>query len=184
MSGNLSCNGNGNVTLPLSEDDVARQLRPLEDASMLPPAAFVDQDVFDWEMKNLFADGWICLGHVSQVNEQGKFIRREIGPDSVVVVGGENGEPHAFLNVCRHRGARLIEEADGEVKRRLQCPYHAWSYALDGSLVAAPHMDGVENFDKSCFGLIPVRLAILGGLVLVDLSGEAPEPDAHVGELI
>ncbi|HNH86436.1 MAG TPA: aromatic ring-hydroxylating dioxygenase subunit alpha [Solirubrobacterales bacterium] len=170
--------------LPLSPDDVARALRPLEHASMLPPAAFVDQAVFEWEQKHLFHDGWICLGHVSQVSEQGKFIRREVGPDSVVVIGGEGGRPHAFLNVCRHRGARVIEEADGQVKRRLQCPYHAWSYALDGTLVAAPHMDGVEDFDKSCYGLIPVRMATIGGLVLVDLGGEAPEPDAHVGELI
>jgi len=175
---------NGVGTLPLSPDDVARALRPLETASMLPPAAFVDEGVFEWEMRHLFHDGWICLGHVSQVDEQGKFIRREIGPDSVVVVGGEDGRPHAFLNVCRHRGARVVEEADGRVKRRLQCPYHAWSYALDGSLVAAPHMDGIEDFDKSCFGLIPVRLATLGGLILVDLGGDAPEPDAHVGELI
>ncbi|MCB0830744.1 MAG: aromatic ring-hydroxylating dioxygenase subunit alpha, partial [Solirubrobacterales bacterium] len=175
---------NGSGSLPLSPEDVALALRPLETASMLPPAAFVDQEVFDWEMKNLFHDGWICLGHVSQVDGQGKFIRREIGPDSVVVVGGEDGRPHAFLNVCRHRGARVIEEADGQVKRRLQCPYHAWSYALDGTLVAAPHMEDVEDFDRSCYGLIPVRLATLGGLVLVDLGGEAPEPDAHVGDLI
>lgn len=176
--------GNGNGGLPLSPDDVARALRPLEKASMLPPAAFVDRAVFDWEMEHLFAGGWICLGHVSQVNERGKFIRREIGPDSVVVVGGDDGEPHAFLNVCRHRGARVIEQADGKVRRRLQCPYHAWSYALDGSLVAAPHMDGVEDFDPSCYGLIPVRLATLGGLILIDLGGNAAEPDMHVGDLI
>ena len=179
-------NGNKNefAGLPLDADDVARSLRPLETASMLPPAAFVDQGVFDWEMKNLFLGGWICLGHISQVADQGRFIRREMGPDSIVVVGGEHGRPHAFLNVCRHRGARVVVEAEGKVKRRLQCPYHAWSYALDGSLVAAPHMDEIEDFDKSCFGLIPVRMAVLGGLILVDLSGEAPEPDAHVGELI
>lgn len=177
-------NGRGNGSLPLDPDEVARALRPLESASMLPPAAFVDEGVFEWEMDHLFSAGWVCLGHVSQVGEQGKFIRREIGADSVVVIGGEDGAPHAFLNVCRHRGARVIEQADGRVRRRLQCPYHAWSYALDGSLVAAPHMDGVEDFDRSCFGLIPVRLAVLGGLVLVDLGGEAPDPDAHVGQLI
>ncbi|OJU94693.1 MAG: hypothetical protein BGO23_02940 [Solirubrobacterales bacterium 67-14] len=176
--------GNRNGTLPLNPADVGRALRPLETASMLPPAAFVDQEVFDWEMKHLFHDGWICLGHISQVSEQGKFIRREMGPDSVVVVGGEDGHPHAFLNVCRHRGARVVEASDGQVKRRIQCPYHAWSYALDGSLVAAPHMDGVDDFDKSCYGLIPVRLATLGGLILVDLGGEAPAPDQHVGNLI
>ena len=78
--------------------------------------------------------------------------------------------PRAFLNVCRHRGARIVEEAEGQVRKRLRCPYHSWSYGLDGSLRAAPHMDGVEDFDFSCWGLIPVRLAVVGGLVLIDLS--------------
>ena len=59
---------------------------------------------------------------------------REIGLDSVVVIGGEDGRPRAFLNVCRHRGARVVTEPEGRVKRRLRCPYHAWSYGLDGSL--------------------------------------------------
>ena len=58
---------------------------------------------------------------------------REIGADSVVVIGGEDGRPRAFLNVCRHRGARLVEEAEGSVRKRLRCPYHAWSYDLDGA---------------------------------------------------
>ena len=79
---------------------------------------------------------------------------REIGRDSVVVIGGEDGRPRAFHNVCRHRGARLITEAEGSVKRRLRCPYHAWSYDLDGALRASPHMDGVEGFDPSCNGLV------------------------------
>ena len=88
---------------------------------------------------------------------------REIGTDSVVVIGGEDGRPRAFLNVCRHRGARLIEEAEGSVRRRVQCPYHGWSYGLDGELKARPHMDGVEDFDTSCWGLMPVRVATVGG---------------------
>ena len=62
--------------------------------------------------------------------------------------------PRAFLNVCRHRGARLVEEPEGQVRKRLRCPYHAWSYDLDGELRAAPHMDGVEDFDYSCIGLL------------------------------
>ena len=75
---------------------------------------------------------------------------REIGSDSVVVIGGEDGSPRAFLNVCRHRGAPARSRSEGKVKRRLRCPYHAWSYGLDGELQAAPHMDGVEDFDHSC----------------------------------
>ena len=149
---------------------------------MLPPRAFAAEDVFEWEMDEIFR-GWICVGHASQVSSPGSYVAREIGTDSVVVIGGRESRPYAFLNVCRHRGARIVEDAEGSVRRRLRCPYHAWSYDLDGSLQAAPHMDGVEDFDTSCWGLIPVRVATIGGLVLVDLSGEAPDPHEHVGEL-
>jgi glycine betaine catabolism A len=168
--------------LPFDAAELAETLRPPEQATMLPPAAFTDASVFEWELANLFS-GWICVGHVSQVAEQGSFLMREIGLDSVVVIGGEDGRPRAFHNVCRHRGARVVNEPEGRVRRRLQCPYHAWSYGLDGSLQAAPHMDGVEDFDRSCYGLVPVRLAMVGGLLLVDLGGEAPDPADHVGEL-
>lgn len=171
-------------SLDLDPEAVRRTLAPLERASMLPPRAFTSQAVFEWEIENVFAGSWICLGHASQVAQQGQYLMREIGGDSVVVVRGEDGELRAFLNVCRHRGARIVEDGEGRVKRRLQCPYHAWSYGLDGSLVAAPHMDEIEDFDFSCFGLMPVRLAVVGGLILVNLDGEAGEPEGWVGDLI
>ena len=82
--------------------------------------------------------GWICVGHVSPSTEPGRFLIREIGRDSVVVIGGEDGRPRAFLNVCRHRGARLVDEGEGQVRRRLRCPYHAWSYDLEGELARRP----------------------------------------------
>lgn len=169
--------------LDLDPGEVARTQAPLERATMLPPPAFVDDDVFAWELENIFR-GWVCVGHLSSVDEPGKYVVRELGPDSVVVIGAEDGRPRAFLNVCRHRGARIVEDVEGKVRRRLRCPYHAWSYGLDGSLRAAPHMDGVEDFDFSCWGLIPVRLAVRGGLVLIDLSGDAVEIDEHVGDLL
>ncbi len=177
-------NAGAPVRLDLDPEDVRRTLAPLEKASMLPPRAFTAQSVFEWEIENVFTDGWICFGHTSQVSSQGQYLMREIGDDSVVVVCGEDGKVRAFLNVCRHRGARIVEDGEGEVKRRLQCPYHAWSYGLDGSLIAAPHMDGIEDFDFSCFGLIPVRLAVVGGLILVNLSGDAEEPESWVGDLV
>ena len=149
---------------------------------MLPPAAFADPSVLDWEIDNLFR-GWICFGHASSVAEPGRYVMREIGPSSVFVLGGEDGVPRAFLNVCRHRGARLVEESAGEVRKRIQCQYHSWSYGLDGTLVAAPHMSEVEDFDRSCFGLLEVRSAVVGGLLLVDLSGEAGDPAEHLGDL-
>ena len=149
---------------------------------MLPPAAFADPSVLAWELDNLFG-GWICFGHASAVAEPGSYLMREVGLSSVFVLGGEDGSPRAFLNVCRHRGARLVEDTAGKVRRRIQCQYHSWSYDLDGHLVAAPHMDEVEDFDRKCFGLLEVRSAVVGGLLLVDLSGEAGDPGEHVGEL-
>jgi Rieske 2Fe-2S family protein len=172
------------AALPLDSAQVSETLRPLEQATMLPPAAFTDPAVLDWEVENLFCEGWICLGHISQVDEPGKFLMRELGRESVVVIGGEDGRPRAFHNVCRHRGARIVTDEAGQVNRRLRCPYHAWSYDLDGALRAAPHMDGVEGFDPSCTGLAPVRLSTLGGLILVDLGGEAPDPAEHIGDLL
>jgi Rieske 2Fe-2S family protein len=170
-------------TLTLDPREIALTQQPLKRATQLPPAAFTDRSVFEWELENIFR-GWVCAGHVSAVDEPGKFVVREVGPDSVVVVGGEDGRPRAFLNACRHRGARIVEEREGKVRRRLRCPYHAWSYGLDGELKAAPHMDGIEDFDFSCWGLIPVRLAVVGGLVLIDLSTEAPDAAEHVGDLV
>ncbi len=170
-------------SLDLDPRDVALTQQPVERATMLPPAAFVDPGVFDWELDEIFR-GWVCAGHVSAVDEPGKFVVRELGADSVLIIGGEDGRPRALLNVCRHRGARLVEEPQGRVRKRLRCPYHAWSYDLQGELRAAPHMDEVEDFDFACNGLLGVRLAVVGGLVLIDLSGDAREPSEHVGDLL
>jgi glycine betaine catabolism A len=171
------------IPLTLDPEGVAETLKPLERASMLPPRAFIDEGVFEWELEHVFR-GWVCAAHLSAVGEPGKFVMREIGTDSVVVIGGEDGRPHAFLNVCRHRGARVLSDAEGSLRRRIQCPYHGWSYGFDGELKNSPHMDGVEDFDGSCYGLMPVRVAVEGGLVLVDLGGRAPAAGDHVGELV
>ncbi len=149
---------------------------------MLPPASFADPAVLSWEIERLYA-GWVCLGHASLVAEPGSYLMREIGETSVFALAGEDGAPRVFLNTCRHRGSRLVEKSEGEVRRRIQCPYHGWSYGLDGSLAAAPHMDEVENFDRTCFGLIEVRSSVVSGLLLADLSGEAGDPVEHVGDL-
>jgi glycine betaine catabolism A len=174
--------GDTRTALDLDPRDVEATLEPLERATMLPPRAFADPGVFEWELERIFG-GWICVGHASLVAQAGSYVMRDCGGQSVVVMGGEAGGPHAFLNVCRHRGARLISEAEGSVSRRLVCPYHAWSYGLDGELKNARHMDDVEDFDVSCWGLIPVRAATAEGLVFVDPSGEAPDIADHVGEL-
>ncbi len=186
MSGSPNGNGyasaNGGPRLPLDPADVGRTMVPVERATMLPPAAFTDPAVLDWELEHIFS-GWVCMGHVSAVAEQGSYLMREIGATSVFAMRGGDGEVRAFLNTCRHRGSRIMTETEGQVRKRIQCPYHAWSYDLEGKLVAAPHMGEVEDFDRSCWGLLEVRSAVIGGLLLIDLSGVAPDPLGHVGEI-
>jgi Rieske 2Fe-2S family protein len=170
------------TTLPLTARDLERTLRPLERATMLPGAAFTDPRVFDWELASLFRGGWICVGHVDRVRERGEYAMVEVGRESAFVVADDDGVPHAFLNTCRHRGSRIVDDPEGRVGR-LRCPYHAWTYRFDGSLRNAPHTDGIEDFDPGCYGLKAVRTAVVEGLVLIDLSGEAPPAGEHVGEL-
>jgi Rieske 2Fe-2S family protein len=170
------------VPLPLNAADIERTRAPLERATMLPGAAFTDPDVLEWERANLFRGGWVCAGHVDQVRERGQYLMLDVAGESVMVIADDDGLPRAFLNTCRHRGARLVFMPEGKV-RRLQCPYHAWTYGLDGSLRSAPFTDGLEDFDPACFGLHSVRLAVVEGLLLLDLSGDAPSPHEHVGDL-
>src|SRR4051794_5272560 len=171
-----------NPPLPLCAAEIERTLLPLEQATQLPGAAFTDPTVLRWERANVFGSGWICCGHVEQVSARGQYLSIEVGGESVLVVGDDDGLPRAFLNTCRHRGARLVDDAAGTL-RRLQCPYHAWTYGFDGTLKSAPFTDGLEDFDPRCFGLHEVRLAVVEGLLLLDLSGEAPSAAAYVGDL-
>jgi Rieske 2Fe-2S family protein len=170
------------MELPLLAADVERTRLPLEQATQLPRAAFTDAAVLEWELASFFRGGWVCAGHANQVSQRGDYLTLEIGSDSILVVADDEGVPRALNNVCRHRGARLVEEPEGRL-RRLQCPYHAWSYGFDGRLRSAPFTEGLDDFDPACNGLAPVRLAVVEGLVLLDPSGVAPSPHEHVGDL-
>ena len=172
---------NGSVSLPLRRGEVEETTKPLMRARMLPAAAFTDPGVLDWELERIF-DRWICAAHVSALAVPGDFVARELGSESFFVIAGEDGEARAFYNVCRHRGSRLLE-GTGRAKRLVRCPYHAWAYGFDGGLRAAPHTEGLEDFDPACNGLRQIRTAVIGGLVLVDLSGRATDPGEHLGDL-
>ena len=100
-------------TLPLSIGELQRTREPLERATALPQAAFTDPRVLDWELEHVFMGGWIGVGHVDQVRERGDYVMVELGRESVFVVADDDGVPHAFLNTCRHRGARIVQDARG-----------------------------------------------------------------------
>jgi len=151
-----------------------------------PWAWYTDREVFEREQERIFARAWQYVGHAGQVANVGDFFTANAGRVPVVVTRADDGL-HALLNVCRHRGS-LVAEGSGN-RRTLQCPYHAWTYALDGTLRAAPRSD----FDLAECPLASLRLETWGPFLFVNPDGEAEplletlaeipsliDPDAYV----
>jgi Rieske 2Fe-2S family protein len=130
------------------------------------------------EQDRIFLRRWLCAAREEQIPTPGDYVVRAIGTESVIILRDRAGTVRAFHNVCRHRGTRLCEESRGRFASTIQCPYHAWTYALDGRLVGAPSMDGVDDFDKGAYPLHAVALALWEGFVFICLA-ERPEPFAE-----
>jgi len=143
-------------------------------ARTLPQQYFVSLDVFADEQTRIFAREWICVGHQSQIAKSGDYFLQVVAGESLIIVRDRAGVIHGFYNVCRHRGTRLCEETIGHFGA-IQCPYHAWTYGLDGRLAGAPHMDEVAGFNKTDYSLYSVNLALWEGFIFVSLSGN-PTP--------
>jgi Rieske 2Fe-2S family protein len=139
-------------------------------ARTLPQAYFVSPEIYAREQERIFAQQWLCVGHQSEIAEHGRFFVQEVAGESLVILRDSSGQARAFYNVCRHRGTRLCEDKRGQFHETLQCPYHAWTYALDGRLVGAPHMDKVEGFDKADYSLHAVPMALWEGFIFVNLA--------------
>ena len=132
---------------------------------------YCDPALFKADLASVFGNQWLLAGHVSQIPETGDFFLFEIGGESIIVVREDENRINAFFNVCRHRGSRICLEAAGR-KRLLVCPYHAWSYALDGRLKSARLMP--DEFDANKFGLHPCHIQLFEGLIFLNLEPEAP----------
>ncbi|MFC9225943.1 aromatic ring-hydroxylating dioxygenase subunit alpha [Streptomyces hygroscopicus] len=140
----------------------------------LPGHWYTAPGVFRREQEHLFEAMWCCAVRGAELDRPGAFRTVRVGRESVLITRNRRGEPRAFLNVCRHRGARLCTEESGTVRRSLQCPYHAWTYDLDGRLTAAPNLQKMPDIDRVERGLIPVRLREWLGYVWVCLAEEPP----------
>jgi Rieske 2Fe-2S family protein len=141
-----------------------------ECAKTLAQRYFVSPEIFAIELSRIFSKQWVLVGHQSQVERTGEYFTVAIAQESLIIVRGKGGAIQGFYNVCRHRGSRLIEDRTGQLSAGIQCPYHAWTYALDGRLLGAPHMDGAPGFSKTDYGLHPVELAVWEGFIFVNLS--------------
>jgi Rieske 2Fe-2S family protein len=149
----------------------------------LPSAAYTSPEVLAWEKANLWQSTWVCVGRLEELVAPRQVRAVELGDESVLLVRDEDGTLRAFSNVCRHRGHELAPVGDAIDVRLIRCPYHAWSYRLDGSLRAAPTFTQSPTFDMGEFPLISIGVDVLGGWVFVDLSGSAPPLASHFGNL-
>ncbi len=147
-------------------------------ARTLPGRYYTAPEVLAEEEERLFRRSWICVGRDASVAAPGDYMLVEIAGESIIVLRDQSGERRAFYNVCRHRGTRLCEATTGKLSETIQCPYHAWTYALDGRLIGAPHMHEVEGFKKKDYPLHTVALAEWEGFLFVNLD-PAAEPLAQ-----
>ncbi|MEU7411563.1 aromatic ring-hydroxylating dioxygenase subunit alpha [Streptomyces sp. NPDC042638] len=157
------------TTTPTSPSPVSPSL-----IATLPGRYYTDPEVFRQEQEKLFESLWCCAVRSADLDRPGAFRTVQVGRENVIVTRTRTGELRAFLNVCRHRGARLCTEEAGEVRRSLQCPYHAWTYDLDGKLIAAPNLIKMPDIDRVEYGLIKVALREWLGYAWVCLADEPP----------
>ncbi|CCG04401.1 aromatic ring-hydroxylating oxygenase subunit alpha [Blastococcus saxobsidens] len=146
----------------------------------LPGRYYTDPELFAREQERVFEAMWCCVARTDEVAAPGSFRRVQVGRESVLVVRGRDGVLRAFLNVCRHRGAQLCTEESGQVHRTLRCPYHAWSFGLDGALVAAPNLARMPDVDRVANGLVPVHLREWLGYAWVCLADAPPSFEGDV----
>jgi Rieske 2Fe-2S family protein len=155
-----------------------------EGARTLPARYYTDPALLDAELDGLFGAMWVYAGRVEEIERPGRFVVRELNGHNIVFTRNAGGEIRAFHNVCRHRGTRLCAEASGELPGSIQCPYHAWTYDLDGRLIGAPHMDDVPHFRKADYPLLRVRVDEWDGHIFLNLSERPAALRDQLGPLV
>ncbi len=157
------------------EPDLAR-------ATTIPSTWYTDPAMTPVERERVFGATWQLVGRAEQLPQPGAFFTCEVAGEPIVVTRDTAGALHAFYNVCRHRAGSV---AEGQGRRKtLQCLYHAWTYSLDGRLLHTPEFDGVENFRKEDFGLVPVRVDGWGPFIFVNLDLGAPPLAEVLGDIV
>jgi Rieske 2Fe-2S family protein len=168
---------------PLPAEGLGAALCPFGESRLLPRAAYIDQAVFDWEQRHFFRGGWMCVGRSEDVVHVGDQRAESVGGTGVFLVRGEDRQLRAFANTCRHRGHELLPCGESRNLHVVVCPYHSWSYRLDGSLRNAPRFDGWSTFAPEENGLVELPVEEFHGLVFVAASGHASPLREHLAGL-
>ncbi len=145
---------------------------PFESARAMPKSVYVSEEFLEKERQQIFKRDWFCVGRADAFSDPGDCLAFELAGQPVLVIRGHDGELRAMANVCRHRMSKLVE-GQGNI-RTLVCPYHGWTYSIDGRLRGAPAMRRNTGFDRSEYRLPPVRCEEWLGWVLVTLNPAAP----------
>lgn len=152
-----------------------REERIAHPAALLPTLPGRDYhatDVYEVERERVFAHGWMCIGRDEHLPDPGDYLTREILGEPLFVIRGKDGGVRAFANACRHRGTRLLD-GEGTVRSAIKCPYHAWTYGLDGALLGSPNVGEDDGLERGRFGLWEIALDRHDGFLFVNLDGEA-----------
>jgi len=155
----------------------------LDHAFTIPASWYIDRRVAELERQNVFGRTWQFVAHAGQLTRPGDFVTTELAGEPLVIVRGADHQLRAFYNVCRHHAAAVVTEDSGTANI-FRCPYHGWSYGLDGALKGAPEFDGVCGFDRSQNGLLPVRVETWEQFVFVNLDSKAAPLADFLGKLV
>ena len=142
---------------------------------------YTDPAVLRTELESIFARRWVLVGRGSELPDPGDYVTVAVAGESVIIVRQPDGAVRAMLNVCRHRGARILLDEHGSCARMIRCPYHSWSYGLDGTLVGAPNLRESVGPAQARLALQPVAVREVHGCLWVNLDGESDDFDADVG---
>jgi glycine betaine catabolism A len=138
---------------------------------------YTSAEVYQQEREKIWWGDWVCAGRTEEVANAGDYIVRDIAGESILITRDQDGELHAFYNVCSHRGTKFVDdiEGTGNVRKAFVCPYHAWTYDLTGRLIGTPNVKEDELFDRAAYPLHAVTIDSYAGFLFVNLSGE-PRP--------
>ena len=164
-----------------SVSDIESQVKGRAVGFSLEASFYTSREVYDLDLAAVFESHWLFVAAEAEISEPGDYVTVELGPYSVIVVRDDDESVRALHNVCRHRGSRILGAECGSVAN-LVCPYHQWTYRTDGSLIFAESQPA--SFDKGRFGLKPVHVEVVCGLVFICLAADAPSDFAEVEETI
>lgn len=168
---------------PIEQLAVADVLVPFGESRTLPGEAYHSPGLFEWEQERVFNRHWVCLGRTEYLLAPGQVRAVEHGGEEILIARDRDGTVRAFANVCRHRGHPLVAVGDAIDVRLIRCPYHSWSYRLDGSLRAAPTLTQSPGFDPAEWPLHSICVDTWHGWVFLDFGGEAGSLSDALGNL-